>query len=58
MAAVNPLSQDLPQAQFIQVKTFGKAKLQIQEAVVDTFNADTDSPAVLFVPCLSVTGHR
>ena len=56
--AVNALSQDLPQAQFIQVKAFGKAELQIQEAVVDAFDADTDRPAVLFVPCLSVTGHR
>src|SRR5271169_914186 len=51
------IAEDLAQAQLVKIKSFGKAKLEIQEAMVDAFQADADGPAVLFVARLRVAGH-
>ena len=57
VAAMNALSENLPQAQFIKVEAFRKAQLQIEKAVVDALHADADGPAILFGASLGVAGH-
>jgi len=57
VAAMNAFTQDLAQSQFIEIESFGKAKLEVQEAMVDALDADADSPAILLAASLGVAGH-
>ena len=57
VAAVNSFSNDLPQAQVVQIKSLRHAQLEIEEAVVDAFHADAHRPAVLLGTRLRVAGH-
>jgi hypothetical protein len=40
VAAMNSLAHQLPQPKLVQIEIFGQTHLQIEEAVVHTFDAD------------------
>src|SRR5438094_337371 len=57
VSTVNLLAHDLPQPQIVKIKPFRNAQLEVQEPVVDAFDADAHGPAILLGSRLRVAGH-
>ena len=57
VAAMNFLAHDLAESELVDVETFGQAKPDVEEAVVDALDADANGPAVGFAASLRVAGH-